>query len=214
MPITEKLIRRDAQLTDLVTYIKSTHSDDLRGYPGKDVDVILRLLRQDDLSLDLQQQSVVMSSRSSSTSADPTPTSRPRPRPPARVVSPSAGNVTLVGAAGEAGPGERYNAVDWRYVERGEYDVLHEVAHGLHFASIAMLGFLVLEVRVYSAKPSFQNSNLTITGNMATNVSALSMFLSCLVVTKMHDTCLFLVRADMWTSIHSLCGPIWKIFCL
>lgn len=31
-------------------------------------------------------------------------------------------------------------------VEEGENDILHEVAHGLHFASIALLGFLVVEV--------------------------------------------------------------------
>lgn len=32
-------------------------------------------------------------------------------------------------------------------VAHEEHDTLHEVAHGLHFASIALLGFLVLEVR-------------------------------------------------------------------
>ena len=31
------------------------------------------------------------------------------------------------------------------YVEHEEQDLLHEVAHGLHFASIALLGFLVIE---------------------------------------------------------------------
>ena len=34
-------------------------------------------------------------------------------------------------------------------MEQGEHDVMHEIAHGLHFASIAMLGFLVLEVTEY-----------------------------------------------------------------
>lgn len=32
------------------------------------------------------------------------------------------------------------------YVEQEEHDTLHEVAHGLHFASISLLGFLVIEV--------------------------------------------------------------------
>jgi hypothetical protein len=32
------------------------------------------------------------------------------------------------------------------HVTEDEHDTLHEVAHGLHFASIAILGFLVLEV--------------------------------------------------------------------
>ena len=36
-----------------------------------------------------------------------------------------------------------------------EHDTMHEIAHGLHFASIAMLGFLVVEVRVVlSYKPN------------------------------------------------------------
>jgi len=34
----------------------------------------------------------------------------------------------------------------WEHLESDEHDLLHEIAHGLHFASIAMLGFLVLEV--------------------------------------------------------------------
>jgi len=37
----------------------------------------------------------------------------------------------------------------WEHMEQGEHDVMHEIAHGLHFASIAMLGFLVLEVTEY-----------------------------------------------------------------
>ncbi len=32
------------------------------------------------------------------------------------------------------------------HVEQEEHDILHEVAHGLHFASIALLAFLVVEV--------------------------------------------------------------------
>ncbi len=34
----------------------------------------------------------------------------------------------------------------YQHVETEEHDTLHEVAHGLHFASIAILGFLVIEV--------------------------------------------------------------------
>jgi len=44
-----------------------------------------------------------------------------------------------------SGASGRYNVGD-EYPEEGEHDILHEVAHGLHFASIAMLGFLVVEV--------------------------------------------------------------------
>ena len=34
----------------------------------------------------------------------------------------------------------------YHHVEEEEHDTLHEVAHGLHFASVALLGFLVFEV--------------------------------------------------------------------
>ena len=39
-------------------------------------------------------------------------------------------------------PGSEYH----HHVEKEEHDTLHEVAHGLHFASVALLGFLVFEV--------------------------------------------------------------------
>jgi len=42
------------------------------------------------------------------------------------------------------GPGTPHR---WEHIEHDEHDLMHEIAHGLHFASIAMLGFLVLEVR-------------------------------------------------------------------
>ena len=35
------------------------------------------------------------------------------------------------------------------HVEKEEHDTLHEVAHGLHFASVALLGFLVFEVMFF-----------------------------------------------------------------
>ena len=42
-------------------------------------------------------------------------------------------------------PGSKYK----HHVEKEEHDTLHEVAHGLHFASVALLGFLVVEVRTW-----------------------------------------------------------------
>ena len=41
-------------------------------------------------------------------------------------------------------PGSEYD----HHVEKEEHDTLHEVAHGLHFASVALLGFLVFEVNI------------------------------------------------------------------
>lgn len=40
------------------------------------------------------------------------------------------------------------STLHWEHLEQHEHDLMHEIAHGLHFASIAMLGFLVLEVNV------------------------------------------------------------------
>ena len=37
----------------------------------------------------------------------------------------------------------------YEFVEQEEHDTLHEVAHGLHFASISLLGFLVVEVSIF-----------------------------------------------------------------
>ncbi len=48
-----------------------------------------------------------------------------------------------------------YHRADSAYqhhVEKEEHDTLHEVAHGLHFASVALLGFLVVEVSVPSPR--------------------------------------------------------------
>lgn len=36
------------------------------------------------------------------------------------------------------------------HVEKEEHDTLHEVAHGLHFASVGLLGFLVFEVSLFA----------------------------------------------------------------
>ena len=44
---------------------------------------------------------------------------------------------------------ESEHTPEHRPVAHEEHDTLHEVAHGLHFASIALLGFLVLEVSYF-----------------------------------------------------------------
>lgn len=137
--ILDKLIRRDSQLSYLVDYIRTTQPEQLQGYPGRDVDLILRLLNH----------------TSTTTNTSRTDSGR-------RATDVGAGAGASVVDAPDGGvPATRYldngsvhnynfNIVDWHYVEHGEYDVLHEVAHGLHFASIAMLGFLVVEVRLCS----------------------------------------------------------------
>jgi len=136
----DKLVRRDSQLSDLVSYIRATQPGQLHGYHGKDVELILRLLRSNSSNAN---QSTASSSTSDIGTAD--------------TGSGSGGGGESTHSYGERstrpavqipdnGDARNYNIVDWHFIEHGEYDVLHEVAHGLHFASIAMLGFLVVEV--------------------------------------------------------------------
>ena len=132
----EKLSRRDAQLAGLLAYIRDTQAPRLRGYHGADVDLILRLLRQ-------------------------TP---PRPPPPPYTAAPHG----LPSAAADdddgrtsdpvAAAGPRTSPRHWEHLEDGEHDLMHEIAHGLHFASIGMLGFLVLEVSDHLPTPHRQRS--------------------------------------------------------
>ena len=49
------------------------------------------------------------------------------------------------GAARPAVTGRETNK--WHFTDNDDIELLHDVAHGLHFASIGVLGFLVLEVR-------------------------------------------------------------------
>jgi len=89
----------------------------LQGYYGTDVDVILRLLRQ---PLPSSTAAYNVNSNNAKESGTPFHTTVVGPWTPLR---------------------------HWKHLEEDEHDVMHEIAHGLHFASIAMLGFLVLEVR-------------------------------------------------------------------
>ena len=117
--LTEKLQRRDAQLASLLAYIRDTQSPRLQGYHGTDVDLILRLLRQP-----LPPSTAVYNLFTANDRA-------------ARRTSEFA-----IDASSSTPPR------DWQHLEHDEHDIMHEIAHGLHFASIAMLGFLVLEVIV------------------------------------------------------------------
>jgi len=59
---------------------------------------------------------------------------RPRDSPP---VTPGAARPHVTGR----------ETSEWHFTDNDDIDLLHDVAHGLHFASIGVLGFLVLEVR-------------------------------------------------------------------
>jgi hypothetical protein len=135
----DKLVRRNAQLTEIVDYIRTTQPERLHGYTGSDVDFILRLLREGPDS-DMNHTSSLMTPVDSYGvgSIETHHSTASTGIRPGLSVTP---RYTIDGNG-------NFNVADWHFVtvDHSEYDVLHEVAHGLHFASIAMLGFLVVEV--------------------------------------------------------------------
>lgn len=137
--IAEKLYRRDFQLSSLLRYIKEAEAEKLHGYEGGDVDLILRMLHDPTTVKDTANRTGNMTTAAKGHH-------RPRPHAPAAAAaaadqdtSPRPGSWPSQAAAAAAVNG-------LHLVEQGENDLLHEVAHGLHFASIALLGFLVVEV--------------------------------------------------------------------
>lgn len=136
----DKLVRRDSQLSDLIDYIRSIQPAKLQGYAGHDIDLILRLLRENRFAKNQTTDSTLETTESIDRHAD---ASDAGVKGTNRVHSDeSEFGVKHM----EHGNSQHYNIVDWRLAEHGEHDLMHEVAHGLHFASIAMLGFLVVEV--------------------------------------------------------------------
>lgn len=136
---SDKLHRRDVQLSSLLKYIKETHPARLHGYTGEDVDLILRMLRDESHSTD----DGLSSRRSNSTVAAAAAIQDSINRTQAKWSGSVAYESAAIGRDGNTST----ILGDFRYVEQDEHDLLHEVAHGLHFASIALLGFLVIEVR-------------------------------------------------------------------
>ena len=135
---TEKLLRRDAQLSSLVSYIRDTQAPRLHGYHGTDVDLILRLLRR-PLPASFYNLS------SATANGNTTPAGRPHTRdePPAVVGRRTSSTLP---------PSHHWD----HHVHDEEHDLMHEIAHGLHFASIAMLGFLVVEVNALDRTPTIR----------------------------------------------------------
>lgn len=132
---SDKLHRRDLQLSSLLKYIKETQTAKLHGYTGEDVDLILRMLRDEPSRDGLNRTSnltTIQDRNRHSMSIN-------------RTQGKGSGAV-----AESAIKRDSYTSAmaDFHLVEQGEHDLLHEVAHGLHFASIALLGFLVIEVRM------------------------------------------------------------------
>ena len=114
MCFSEKLHRREDEVSLLLQYIRSIKSAELSSYNGSDVHHIMHILEH---------------------------VHYPAPDPPG--YGSSTNLSTYMQASNSSGAGGSV-FVD-TYVEHEEQDLLHEVAHGLHFASIALLGFLVIE---------------------------------------------------------------------
>ena len=161
--VSDKLYRRDQELSGLLRYIKDTQSSKLRGYTGEDVELILRLLyiREEANETKAANQTNLISSSPSTLQKSKTTRPGNKSRSGGTLDSGGADGGDIVplhrppneGDLGDTSKEESsstdQNPLDmreFRLVEIGEHDLLHEIAHGLHFASIAMLGFLVIEV--------------------------------------------------------------------
>jgi len=116
----EKLLRRDTQLASMLEFVRHAHSTKLANYSGTSVDHILRLLYHDDDDDD-NDDDVARSVDNWST------VSRP---------------------AGVSVNTDQHHSAQLDHDD--DQTSTHDVAHGLHFASIAMLGVLVLEVAVHT----------------------------------------------------------------
>ena len=144
MCTAEKLHHREMQLSSLIDHIKELEAWRLDGYDGDDVEYILHLLQR----------------------PHPDASSRSPPRPAAG--PPGNGpNFTAVGDRGFRNAGRTWAApaggvtrpeTSWDGHGGGttsshgsnEESPHAELAHALHYASIAMLGLLVIEVRTHA----------------------------------------------------------------
>jgi len=124
-----------------MSYIRDTHADRLLGYDGHNVDVILRLLRHETTSI-----AAGGNSTSSLTPLNGTMHSDPHHR----TASDRHRDVTDPKLKRSRDVRMNHTGLDAvvgdHAVDDHAHNDLHDVAHGLHFASIAMLGLLVLEV--------------------------------------------------------------------
>lgn len=158
----EKLLRRDRQLSSLVDYIRESNAGHLAGYDGDDVDQIIWLLRHAPGSIGITSNSFMRGTNATTNLTDALkPLSQLPPFFDARSrhdelgMSGDASNgTTLIESEinttwlPETGIGAVNHGANKHFpLSHDEVDSMGDLAHGLHFASIGMLGFLVLEVR-------------------------------------------------------------------
>lgn len=167
----EKLHRRDVELSGLMSYIRHTHADRLHGYDGDNVDEILRLLQRHDTMTSSGgdrggvNHTTLHTPNSFFLLPNATPTSATTTVSKAVLFDnavtsfyddDNSGNKTsfgdVMGRTGGNSSRRRagtYGGYGDEHGDDGANDdvtSMHDVAHGLHFASIAMLGLLVVEV--------------------------------------------------------------------
>jgi hypothetical protein len=162
--------KREEQVSRLVHFIEARHPSDLCGYNGTDFDYILALLQDEDACAKLAQSGRPEDYNSTAASAVEYVNESNNTSNDFAVMADASntsvhqamheGNRTrrLVRRASGAAPPASYDCEDdddpdgcASRVRRkmhfhDEHDILREIAHGLHFASIAILAFLVLEV--------------------------------------------------------------------
>ena len=146
---TDKLQEKTDNLYQLVKFVKRTHAEHLQGYNGYDVSVILYML----------QNSPNWENSSHSTgNGDPSSAEgslAPNIKVKSNNYSTNTGNRLNYSNMDASNTSNGYiNAYpsggNTNYVQEDKVDTLHEVAHGLHFASIAILGFIVCEVSYFN----------------------------------------------------------------
>lgn len=168
----DKLHRRELQLFQLIGHIKKTQATKLCGYPGFDVERILRLVAAEDAHATKTKGGNCSAHHhhhrhpsSSNQSTDDRTNDSMATRPDNWTLAAGADH-SSTGATpppppllgdGRGGGDSQLDIEEFRAEMQQEHDVLHEVAHCLHFASIAMLGFLVVEV---SHPPRHQRHHL------------------------------------------------------
>jgi len=152
----EKLLRRDMELDRMLEFVRYAHPTKLGNYSGRNVDYILRLLYDDDDAASTSQdnQSLLTSSAADTTHLEPDDEQGSTSQDNQSLLTSSAADTTHLEPDDEQASTLQDNtslltssAADTTYLEPDdEQESTRNIAHGLHFASIAMLGLLVLEV--------------------------------------------------------------------
>lgn len=133
----EKLHRRDRQLVELIEFIRHSHPEKFHDYKGHNVDTVLRILRDHP---DPPKQPAFMTTKRPIKLQNTTTLNN---ESVLRNQINKSHVETQHRLSKTSSPSDHF----WLEMEEeSDNDVMKDVAHGLHYASIALLGFLVVEV--------------------------------------------------------------------